>query len=161
MRKISGNADTAWLLGTSWSAAANDAANSKFLNALQEFVSTAKTDLNAVPDLLGISPSMTDFHRKATLSLIHLAVLGDRCAVLHVHHHARRVEPFFCSTCALVALSAINSLVGGCAATLHALHLTDVPKFFDPPAPQSNSLDMDDVVGSRVYGLRFDGKVFV
>jgi hypothetical protein len=64
-------------------------------------------------------------------------------------HHVHRIESFG-STCALVALSAINSLVGGCAATRHSLHLTEIPTFFDPPSPQSHSLDMDDVVGSRV-----------
>ena len=70
-----------WLLGTSWNTAANDAATSKFLTAVQVFVSTSKTDVSSVPGLLGISAEMADFHRKATLSLLHLAVLGDRFAV--------------------------------------------------------------------------------
>jgi hypothetical protein len=80
VKAASGCEDTTWLLGTSWNTAANDAAISKFLNAVQEFVSTTKTDVNAVPALLGISPEMADFHRKATMSLFHLAILGDRYA---------------------------------------------------------------------------------
>ena len=75
--------DTAWLLGTSWNSAANDDACSKFLNDVQEFVSISKTDISAVPKLLGISPAMADLHRKATQSLLHLAVLGDRCGNFH------------------------------------------------------------------------------
>lgn len=80
MKTTSGNEDTAWLLGTSWNTSANDSATSKFLNAMQEFVSTSKTDFNAVPGLLGISPGLADYHRKATMSLLHLAILGDRFA---------------------------------------------------------------------------------
>ncbi len=76
--------DTAWLLGTSWNSAANDDACSKFLNDVQEFVSISKTDISAVPKLLGISPAMADLHRKATQSLLHLAVLGDRCGNFHL-----------------------------------------------------------------------------
>ena len=63
---------------------------------------------------------------------------------------------FFRSTCALVALSAINALAGGCAATRISLHLTEIPTFFEPPEPQTNSLDVDDVVGSRVYDIGFN-----
>ncbi len=59
------------------------------------------------------------------------------------------------STCALVALAAVNALVGGCAATRHALRLTELPEFFERPPPQSNSLDMDDIVGSCVYDMCF------
>jgi hypothetical protein len=70
-----------WLLGTSWNTAANDAATSKFLTAVQVFVSTSKTDVSSVPGLLGISAEMASLHRKATQSLLHLAILGDRSAV--------------------------------------------------------------------------------
>ena len=76
----SGSDDTtAWLLGSSWNASANDSCASKFMNAVQVFVSASKTDAGSVPGLFGISPSMADFHRKCTRSLLHLAVLGDRC----------------------------------------------------------------------------------
>jgi hypothetical protein len=148
---VSGTDDTTtWLLGSSWNATANDSAVSKFMNAVQVFVSTSKTDVGALPGLLGISHAIADFHRKATRSLIHLAVLGDRCAMrapYNTHTHSFIAH----STCALVALSATNALVGGCAAARHALHLTEVPGFFDRPAPEPFSLDMDDVIGSRVY----------
>ena len=80
---------TAWLLGTFWDSAANDAAGSKFLNDVQEFVSISKTDVSAVPGLLGISPAMADLHRNATKSLLHLAVLGDRSTALHASLHRR------------------------------------------------------------------------
>ena len=50
-----------------------------------------------------------------------------------------------------MALAAVNALVGGCAATRYALRFTDVPEFFERPVPQPNSLDIDDIVGHRVY----------
>ncbi len=80
------SSDTAWLLGASWNSAVNDAASSKFLHDVQEFVSISKTDVNAVPGLLGISPAIAHLHRKATRSLLHLAVLGDRCSAIRPLH---------------------------------------------------------------------------
>lgn len=145
---------SAWLLGSYWDSTANDAAGSKFLNDVQEFVSVSKTDVSAVPGLLGISPAMADLHRNATKSLLHLAVLGDRFTALHASHltytHLTHI-----STCALVALAAVNALVGGCAATRYALRFTEVPEFFERPAPHPNSLDIDDIVGHRVYVVAF------
>jgi hypothetical protein len=80
MKTASVTDETAWLLGASWSTAANDAASFKFLTAMQEFVSMSKTDINAVPGLLGISTELSETHRIATMALLHLAILGDRCA---------------------------------------------------------------------------------
>ena len=80
MRTSFATDETAWLLGASWSTAANDVASFKFLTAMQEFVSMSKTDINAVPGLLGISTELAETHRTATMALLHLAILGDRCA---------------------------------------------------------------------------------
>jgi hypothetical protein len=75
----SGPEGPAWLLGASWSTAANDAAISKFFNTVHEFVSASKTDAGALSLLLGAAPRIADLHGEATRSLLHLAVLGDRC----------------------------------------------------------------------------------